>query len=64
MEPQRTPDEFMLRAGAEPGFKIPYTKSPNYKRGLRWCGKCQLAYPAEKCPICGRRLRNKPKSRK
>ena len=61
MEAQRTLDEFMLRAGAEPGFKIPYIKSPNYRRGLRWCGRCQLAFPAERYPIYGNLLRIEPK---
>ena len=63
-EPQRTPDEYMLRADIRNGFRVPHGKAPNYGKGLRWCGRCQPAYLSHTCPTCGNKLRARPRQRR
>ena len=63
-EPQRTIDEYILRPDIGNGFRIPHGKAPNYRKGLRWRGRCQLAYPSQTCPTCGTKLRTRPRQKK
>ena len=60
-DPQRKLPEFLF-------YSIPFgeaigSKSPNYKRGQKFCPNCRIAFYAnlERCPYCGFFLRSSPK---
>ena len=49
-------------------YSVPFgkavgSKSPNYKRGQKYCPNCRIAFYAnlERCPYCGFLLRTSPK---
>ena len=57
-------DEYWAVLEVRDGRIFMWEATPDYRRGIRWCGKCQQAYPAQTCPICGNLLRAKPKRSK
>ena len=59
--PQRKLLDFMLRL--MPFVEVMGSRSPNYKRGQKYCPNCRIAFYAnlERCPYCGYLLRSSPK---
>ena len=60
-DPQRKLLDFILRL--IPFVEVIGSKSPNYKRGQKYCPNCRIAFYAnlERCPYCGYLLRSSPK---
>jgi len=60
-DPQRKLLDFMLRL--IPFVEVIGSRSPNYKRGQKYCPNCRIAFYAnlERCPYCGYLLRSSPK---
>ena len=63
-DPQRRLLEFML--ASIPFGEVIGSRSPNYKRGQKFCPNCMIAFYTnlERCPYCGCILRSSPRGGK
>lgn len=51
------------RAGEECRV-VSFARRPDYRRGVYWCGRCDLGFPMDYCPSCRGKTRKKPRKQR